>query len=164
MIIYYKGNEKNEWAMGEIGFNYCSGNDTSVWGLYYYSTLLKEIIVVYFDSGKKTIVNPRWETMNKGRIYYYLKDSIDYEFQQFWSSQHGNKDDSKDLNTKNANFNKFDIPIFKNTKKLNSFLEKNNCDDGEVESDVNNQSKIFYKNIESYIRWKDLKQVKFNCK
>ena len=150
----YKGNEKNEWARGEIGFHYTSGNCTYVWGLYHYSTLLKEIVIVNFDGGKKTLVNPIWKSLNGGRIYYYLRDSVEYIFQQFWTAQHGNRDDSKNLKAINASFTKFDIPVFKNDKELKCFLDKNNQNADDIESDIDKQNEIFYTNIESYIKWK----------
>ena len=80
---FCKGCENREWARGEVGYSYDSGNMTSVVGLFYHSTLLSKICCVQFDGGKKHIVNPDWEAIGKGRIYFYLEDSLEYAYQKF---------------------------------------------------------------------------------
>ena len=116
---YCHGCEGREWARGEIGYSYNSGNATSVFGFFYHSTLLKKMCCVQFDGGKKYIVNPDWEAIGKGRIYFYLEDSFEYIYQQYISDEH-TKDHSKNLM---YNSTIFKIPVFKDKKELSSFLE-----------------------------------------
>ena len=152
----YKGHENREWAKGEVGYHYDSGNLTYVLGLYYHATLLKEIIIVNFDGGKKTIVSPTWEPINRGRIYYYLEESIEYIFQKFWAFSHEYKDYSKGLSSEsNSYFQKFDIPVFNSQEDLQSFLDTYNINDKNIELEKTKQGEIFYSNINNYMNWKD---------
>lgn len=154
----FDGNEKNELARGEVGYLCNLRNSTYVEGLYYFNTLLKEIVIVVFDGGKKTIVNPEWEAIGKGRIYYYLKDSLQYSYQQFLSFE---RDEDFSKNIKSTKGDLFDIPLFYNKENLKEFLNdiKNEIDCTELEPAFNEdeQSELFYKYLEFYKEWKKQK-------
>lgn len=153
---YCQGNETLEWARGEIGYNYSSGNGTSVFGFYYHTTLMHTICCVQFDGGKKYIVNPDWEAIGKGRIYFYLEDSLEYSYQIFiinerkydFSTQIFSKDHSQ-----------FDMPVFTNKDELEKFLYdvtihfKINDQFITPEDNEDKQNELFYSYLEYYLKW-----------
>ena len=153
---YCKGNETQEWARGEIGYYYDSGNGTSMFGFYYHATLLHEICCIQFDGGKKYIVRPMWEALGAGRIYFYLEDSFEYTYQKFIVQEFRN-DFSKAISSTEKYT--FDIPIFRDKNQLNKFLN-----DAKVKfkinelinpiDDENKQNELFYSYLEYYKQWK----------
>lgn len=155
---YCVGTETREWARGEIGFHREIGNGTCVYGLYYHATLMDQVCCVDFDGGKKYIVNPDWEPIGKGRLYFYLENSLQYALHKFFVEER-NKDDSKNLSsTNNTTFN---IPLFSNKKELESFLSVIkellkifNGDHIEPESNKEKQNTLFYSYIEYYEKWR----------
>ena len=153
--------ETREWARGEIGYSYNSGNGTSIFGFFYHSTLLKELCCVHFDGGKKYIVNPDWEAVGSGRIYFYLKDSVEYIYQLFLSRER-NGDDSKQICCRSSEFKNFDIPVFSSKKELKSFLidikkefKINNAQDDLPASKEDKQNELFYKYLQFYSKWRN---------
>lgn len=152
---YSQGAEKNEWARGEIGYNYDSGNEVSVFGFYYHSTLLKKVCCVQFDGGKKYIVNPDWEAIGNGRIYFYLQDSFEYAYQKFLTEER-KEDFSKQI--KSTISSTFNIPLFSSKNKLQSFLieaKKQFCHDDSNFSNINEkeQNQLFYSYLKFYKEW-----------
>jgi hypothetical protein len=150
-----KGCEKREWARGEIGYHYDTGNGTSIFGLYYHTTLLSKICCVQFDGGKKYIVNPNWEAVGAGRIYFYLEDSMEYAFQKYLT-QERKCNDSKGLRYDDK---LFDIPVFKNKNELKDFMQyaKNRLN---IQNDLmdpmdneDEQDKLFQELINLYCKW-----------
>lgn len=158
---YNQGVEKLEWARGEIGYHYDSGNGASVFGSYYHSTLLKKVCCVQFDGGKKYIVNPDWEAIGKGRIYFYLEDSFEYAYQKFLIEER-KEDFSKQIDSTKSS--KFDIPVFFSENELQKFLleaRKHFCDD-DLSLPENNevrQNELFYKYLDFYNHWRKNKYV-----
>ncbi|MCB4763707.1 MAG: hypothetical protein LGB78_07370, partial [Sulfurovum sp.] len=154
----YNGNETREWARGEIGYHYEIGNGTDVFGLYYHTTLMDEVIHVFFDGGKKNIVNPSYEPIGKGRIYYYLEDSLQYALHKFFVAG-DDKDHSKNILSTNNTI--FDIPLFSNRNELENFLsdikealEISNEANKLPEKDKEKQNKLFYSYIDFYEKWR----------
>lgn len=152
---YCQGAEKFEWARGEIGYHYNSGNGVSVFGFYYHSTLLKKVCCVQFDGSKKYIVNPDWEAIGKGRIYFYLEDSFEYAYQKFLIQERKN-DFSKQI--KSTTSSNFYIPVFSSKNKLQNFLieaKKQFChDDSNLpETNEEEQNKLFYSYLNFYKEW-----------
>jgi len=150
---YCDGAQNEEWARGEIGYYNSSGNATHVDGFFYHSTLLFSICCVMFDGGKKNIVSPDWDPLGKGRIYYYLENSLKYKYQKYLAELY-KKDDSINLFNRG---NCFSIPLFKNKDELKKFLEfvksKLNLEeiyDTPPESDKEKQNILFHQNIELY--------------
>ena len=151
----YGNGQTLEWTKGEIGYSYSHGNNGRYDVIRYHQTEIKRIHIITFDGGKKTIVAPTWEPINGGRIYYYLKDSLEYYYQQ--KIINNRKDDSKSINKdEEIESGTFDIPIFKNKKELNKFMEwlKNNNKDvnkyNDVVKDGDTQIKIFYSLLKKY--------------
>ncbi|MGE0739174.1 AlbA family DNA-binding domain-containing protein [Sulfurimonas sp.] len=155
---YCQGAEKLEWARGEIGYHYNSGNVVSVFGFYYYSTLLKKLCCVQFDGGKKYIVNPDWEAIGKGRIYFYLEDSFEYAYQKFLTEER-EEDFSKQIrSTASSNF---DIPVFSSKNKLQNFLieakkQFSHDDSNSPETNEKEQNILFYSYLNFYKKWLNL--------
>ncbi|MCB4781591.1 MAG: ATP-binding protein [Sulfurovum sp.] len=154
----YNGNETREWARGEIGYHYEIGNGTYVFGLFYHTTLMDEVICVVFDGGKKNIVNPSCKPIGKGRIYYYLEDSLQYALHKFFVAG-DDEDHSKNILSTNNTI--FDIPLFSNRNELENFLsdikkalERSNEDYIEPERNEEKQNKLFYSYIDFYEKWR----------
>jgi hypothetical protein len=153
----YNGNEKREWARGEIGYYYSSGNVTTLEGFFYHSTLIATLLFIVFDGGKKVIINPDWEAIGKGRIYYYFKNSLAYTYQKFISHERGT-DYSTGLNfcSKSNRQGNFSIPVFENETVLSEFkffatkelkIESFTI---EPESNEDNQNEDFYQLLDIY--------------
>lgn len=159
---YCHGCETCEWARGEIGYLYSSGNGTSVFGFFYHSTLLKEICCVQFDGGKKYIVNPDWEAVGSGRIYFYIEDSLEYTYQKLLAYEHKNDYSTKLRSTEKSYFS---IPIFKNKKEVLMFQDyaknklqiTNNQFEDPIDDD-NEQNKIFYELLDLYNDFRKINQ------
>ncbi len=153
---YCEGCEKREWARDEIGYHYDSGNGTSVFGFYYHTTLIKQVCCVQFDGGKKYIVNPDWEAIGKGRIYFYFEDSFEYVYQTFLIRER-KQDFSRSIRSKEHST--FDIPIFFDKLELNKFLKnakiKFEINDESVSPETNKdmQNELFYSYVEYYLEW-----------
>lgn len=150
-----QGCETREWARGEIGYHYDSGNGVSLFGFYYHSTLLKKVCCVQFDDGKKYIVNPDWEAIGEGRIYFYLEDSFEYAYQQFLIEER-KEDFSKQI--KSTISSTFDIPLFSSKNKLQNFLieaKKQFCHDDSYlpETNEKEQNKLFYSYLNFHKEW-----------
>ncbi len=142
-----------EWTRGEIGYHYNCGNSAYYVEFYYYQTLLKQIHIVQFDGGKKTIVAPAWEFLDGGRIYFYFVDSMEYVYQKYIIEMY-KKDYSKELRN-NISFNNFSIPIFKNEQDKNNFIKWGNFSkDKKVETNNEEQNKIFHALIDKYLNYK----------
>lgn len=152
---YCQGCETREWARGEIGYHYTSRNGTSVFGFYYHLTLLKKVCCVQFDGGKKYIVNPDWEAIGNGRIYFYLENSFDYAYQKFLIKEFQN-DFSKNIRA--TNHSNFNIPVFFNKDDLKNFLidAKNHFEHDEFDTPEDNEDKqnsLFNSYIQYYVKW-----------
>lgn len=140
---------QQEWTRGEIGRNYNTGNAAYFRQIYFHGTLLHQIHIVIFDGGKKTIVAPDWQAVGKGRIYFYMQDSVEYEYQNFITKQYGTNH-SKEIRKSQAR-DKFNIPVFKDQRDLDSFLVF--CKeplDQDPETEENNQNILFYNLLEKY--------------
>jgi hypothetical protein len=153
----YDGNETREWARGEIGYHYASGNHTRQEGFFYHGTLMVTLLIVVFDGGKKIIVNPDWEPIVNGRIYHYLLDSLDYIYQKFISREHGDNDYSEGLNFSSSSnkSGRFSIPIFENKQELSKFKEfaqnvLKTQEERQTISDYEEQNKYFYELLDVY--------------
>jgi hypothetical protein len=151
---FCEGCETREWARGEPGYHYDNGNGTSVFGLFYHTTLLSKICCVQFNGGKKYIANPDWEAVGTGRIYFYLADSIEYALQKYLIQEHDN-DYSKNLLYKGKTF---DIPIFTNKNELKEFLgfakDKLNIQKNMTpENSDDKQNKLFHELLDIYKEW-----------
>jgi hypothetical protein len=149
-----EGCETREWARGEIGYSYMSGNKTSCWTFYYHNTKLFTCVYCLFDGGKKSIVNPDWSAVGSGRIYYYLKDSFEYCFHKFMLNHFKENDDSKNLNRATSSQG-FDIPVFESTQQLNDFLvfAKNQLNITQRLQNATNedeQNRLFYELLDLY--------------
>lgn len=107
---------QQEWTRGEIGRHYDTGNAAYYLGFFKGETLLCKVHIVLFDAGKKIVVSPDWQAIGKGRIYYYLSDSVGYAYQRFLSRERG-IDYSKSIRAPDRS-GVFDIPVFKNAKEL----------------------------------------------
>lgn len=155
---HFHGCEKREWARGEIGYHYDSGNGVSVFGFYYHSTLLKKICCVQFDGGKKYLLNPDWEAIEKGRIYFYLEDSFEYAYQNFLIKER-EIDYSKQISSTTSS--SFDIPVYSSKEELKSFLDdakkKFSKNDSHLDAETNEdeQNKLFYSYLNFYSSWKE---------
>ncbi|MEQ1560790.1 MAG: ATP-binding protein [Methyloglobulus sp.] len=153
----YNGNETREWARGEMGYHYSSGNLTTRQGFFYHSTLIATLLFIIFDGGKKVIVNPDWEPIGKGRVYHYLKNSLAYSYQKFISHERGT-DYSTGLNfcSKSKREGKFSIPVFENKTVLSEFKNfakkelKIESSAIEPESNKDNQNEDFYQLLDIY--------------
>lgn len=143
---------KQEWTRGEIGAHYSHGNVAYYVDLYYYETLLEQVPVVVFDGGKKTVVAPFWEAVGSGRFYYYLEKSTEYAYQKYLSAFY-NKDNSK--NIKARRYDKFDIPVFKDQKILDEFIDFCNLPISDPERDEEQQNLIFYGLLKKYEEFQD---------
>lgn len=135
-----------EWTRGEIGASYNTGNSAYYADLYFYETCLKQIHIVIFDGGKKTVVAPNWEAIGTGRIYFYLENSVEYAYQKFLSSLH-QKDFSKNIRKQDGQ-GSFDIPVFKNEAELDKFIVSCNQDLADPETNREQQNKIFYQLVD----------------
>ena len=138
-----------EWTRGEIGYHYSSGNAAYYSNIYLNDILLKQIHIVVFDGGKKSIVAPDWEAISGGRIYFYTQDSIHYIYQKFYAEGIRN-DFSKNLR-KTGSVGNFDIPVFKDDNEVKKFIDY--CG---MQTDVRplqreeDQNIIFYQVLEIY--------------
>jgi hypothetical protein len=113
---------RREWARGEVGYNNGDNDDegtTTRYVFYYFGTELLKCFYCAFDDYKKTIVSPNWDRIGNGRIYYYLRDSIEYHFHCLMTQTPS--DQSKNLNRINS-FQSFDIPVFESEYQLEKFL------------------------------------------
>jgi hypothetical protein len=152
----YEGNETREWARGEIGYNYATGNSTACWGFYYHNTKLGECIDCQFDGGEKHIVSPDWEAIGSGRLYYYIADSFCYRFHLFMNKQKDDVDYSKKLHKVGGGC--FDIPVFKDKKELDDFLmsakaANSDKDVGTSTADKVEQNNFFYQQIDYFNKY-----------
>lgn len=142
---------RDEWTRGEIGYHYEAGNDAYYIGAFKGGLLLKKIHVVIFDGGKKVIVAPDWESVGRGRFYFYLGDSIKYAYQLYLSHERGV---NQSCNIRRTDGGCFDIPVLKNEIELKKFLaycEEVRCDHA---SNEHEQNKIFYELLEKYKTFK----------
>ncbi|VAW06899.1 hypothetical protein MNBD_ALPHA01-1899 [hydrothermal vent metagenome] len=138
-----------EWTRGEIGAHYKNSNGAYYREICYHGTLLKQIHIVFFDGGKKTVVSPNWESICQGRIYYYLKDSIEYAYQNYLILQHGT-DYSIDIRKSGVGGN-FDIPVFKDEQELERFMQFcATSQSATPESDRKRQNTLFYDLLDKY--------------
>lgn len=143
-----------EWMRGEIGLHYNSGNSAFYMDLFFHSTLLKQIHIVLFDGGHKIAVEPAWEAIGEGRIYYYLLDSLDYAYQKHLVSER-NVDYSKGLR-KFGERGEFDIPVFKDKREVEEFKRFCSLEDSSIPtSDLNLQNSIFYNLLAKYEEFKN---------
>lgn len=143
-----------EWTRGEIGSHYETGNSAYFRDIYFNEILLRQIHIVIFDGGKKTIVAPSWEAIGKGRIYYYLENSIEYAYQKFHSHQY-NKDHSKNLRRSKSGIG-FDIPIFADSLELQDFIRFCKMEEQvSPETDPEKQNVLFYALIEKYTEFRN---------
>ncbi len=143
-----------EWTRGEIGAAYSSGNAIYYKDLYFNETLLKQIPVVVFDGGKKTIVAPDWEAIGAGRIYFYLQDSIEYAYHKYLSDIYG-QDFSFAIN-KPGGRGQFNIPVFKDRKELESFLAPLKTSIASMpERDEEKQDHLFYELLDKYAAFRE---------
>lgn len=154
-----------EWTRGEIGNSY-SKNFAYFAFLYYDQTLIHRIHLVSFDNHKKVIAAPNWTSINQGRFYYYLENSMRYHYQKhitFTSS----RDDSKGLRVPillsvKLNFTKYDIPVLKNEEELEEFLSWCRGKTGSLSGKNDKpdlQNKIWYELLEKYQEWKTAKGI-----
>ncbi|TDR33102.1 AlbA family DNA-binding domain-containing protein [Hydromonas duriensis] len=157
-----QGCETLEWARGEIGYSYTSGNNTYCWTFYYHNTKLFQCVCCNFDGGKKNIVNPDWSAVGSGRIYYYLKDSFEYCFHNFMLNHFKDRDDSKNLNRVTSSQN-FDIPVFESENQLQDFLSfsktKLNIKSNEPTLDNKEQNRLFYELLDIYTEFQNQKEI-----
>lgn len=142
-----------EWARGEIGYHYSSGNAAYYSEIYLNDILLKQIHMVVFDGGKKSMVAPDWEPISGGRLYFYIQDSNRYLYQKFYAQGIGS-DFSKNLRKSGAAGN-FDIPVFRDANEVKKFIDY--CG---MQTDVpplqneEDQNAIFYHVLEKYQAFK----------
>ncbi len=141
-----------EWTRGEIGRHYETGNGAYCRRIFFHGTVLHEIHIVIFDGGKKTIVAPDWRAVGKGRIYFYLQDSIEYAYQGFTAKLY-RADHSANL--KKSGGETFAIPVFKNEQELERFIAFYDSDanqDPETNQDL--QTELFYELLAKYDEFK----------
>lgn len=141
-----------EWARGEIGYDHVTGHNDLMVRICYHQSRLGDINLIMFDNGKKTIVAPIKIPIGKGCFYYYMKDSLEYFYQQHISRIHGAC--SKNLPFSNKR-GKFDIPVFKNENELNEFKKYIGIDLFDSfkeipESDKDKQNELFYDLLDKY--------------
>ena len=103
-------------------------------------------IIAIIVSGYSAYISFKSYTINRKSFENSIKPFIIFEIVPHYQS-HINIFVVK---VKNDGFNRFDIPVFKNDKKLKCFLDQNNQNIDGVESDINKQNEIFYTNIDSY--------------
>ena len=149
-----------EWTRGEIGNTY-SKNSAYFAFLYYHQTLIHRIHLVSFDNHKKVIVAPDWSSINQGRFYYYLENSLRYHYQKHRTLT-SKRDHSKKLlvpvlSEVKLNFTTYDIPVLKNEEELEEFLLWCGGKTGDMpvrndEPDLQNE--IWLKLLEQYEEWK----------
>ncbi|MGO2579094.1 MAG: hypothetical protein ACTH7Y_00460 [Halomonas sp.] len=133
---------RQEWTQGEIGYHSDTGSDAYYMGAFKSGLLLKKIHIVVFDGGKKIAVAPDWVAIGKGRFYFYLKDSVDYAYQQYLTHERG-KDHTCGLrrtDTRGA----FDIPVLTSLNELEKFADY--CDEPAISPSTQEgeQAEIFY--------------------
>lgn len=137
-----------EWTRGEIGRHYETGNGAYCRRIFFHGTVLREIHMVIFDGGKKTIVAPDWRAVGKGRIYFYLQNSVEYAYQRFTASVYG-ADHS--INLRKSDGGTSAIPVFKSEQELESFITFCNEDRGpDPETDQDLQTELFYGLLTKY--------------
>lgn len=137
-----------EWTRGEIGRHYETGNSAYCRRIFFHGTVLHEIHMVIFDGGKKTIVAPDWRAVGKGRIYFYLQDSIEYAYQRFTANVY-RADHS--INLRKSDGGTFVVPVFKSEQELESFIIFCNAGgDQDPETDLDLQTKLFYELLTKY--------------
>jgi hypothetical protein len=145
-----------EWTRGEIGSHYTTGNSSYYREIYFHNTLLHQVHIVVFDGGKKTIVAPDWQSIGKGRIYFYLKDSIEFIYQNFVSNKY-KTDHSKGIK-RSQDSRSFDIPIFKNQQELGNFISFcGNHLDQMPDTNKDKQNEIFYNLLDKYNEFREQK-------
>ncbi|GHA70239.1 DNA-binding protein [Formosimonas limnophila] len=157
-----QGCETPEWARGEIGYSYTSGNNTYCWTFYYHNTKLFKCVYCKFDGGKKDIVNPDWSAVGSGRIYYYLKDSFEYCFHNFMINHFNKSDHSKNLKRATSPQN-FDIPVFESENQLQDFLSfskmKLDIKSNKPTLDNKEQNRLFYELLDIYTEFQNQKET-----
>lgn len=148
---------KQEWARGEIGYHYDHGNNASYCCLKYHQTVLHKVHIIFFDGGKKIIVEPNLEPLNGGRFYYYLDGSIDHAYQQYLSKER-DRDHSKGIRATDGST--ISIPVL-SSEELKAFMVsfKNNEQQVETITDgyPDKQNKVFLENQRLYESYKSTK-------
>lgn len=148
-----------EWTRGEL-INYKTAekhnkNYALIYKIKFHQTTLATITIIVFDDKKKTIVLPEWKVYRGGRIYYYLKNSIEYAYQKFLVIDY-----SISLRfTSECRKGNFSIPIFEDERDLQDFLEfvsDDNSYEPVMDNDMDLQNEIFYESIDKYIEYKKL--------
>lgn len=144
---------QQEWTRGEIGRHYDHGNAAFCLGVFHGSTLLQKIHLVLFDGGKKIAVSPDWSAIGKGRIYYYVADSIEYAYQRFLTRERMT-DHSKGINNP-VGSGSIDIPVFENKSELEKFMSQYSIEPVDSTSDEEEQNRLFLENLEKYRCFKE---------
>lgn len=144
---------QQEWTRGEIGRLYGHGNAAFYLGVFHGSTLLQKIHIVLFDGGKKIAVSPDWSAIGKGRIYYYVADSIKYAYQRFLT-QERMTDHSKGINNP-VGSGSIDIPVFESKSELEKFISQYRNEPVGSTSDEEEQNRLFIENLEKYRCFKE---------
>lgn len=160
----FSGNENREWARGEIGYHYDTGNYTIPLGFFYHTTLIEKLLIIGFDGGKKIIVNPNWSPIGSGRIYYYLGNTIHYCYQKFLSNER-KTDDSTQLrfSFKSGHKGSFSIPVFDDETELDEFISfakvkiKINNFSVKPETNEDKQNTLFYNLLDIYNQFKQVR-------
>lgn len=147
---------RQEWTRGEIGYHREIGNNAYYVGACKSGLLLKKIHIVVFDGGKKIAVAPDWVAIGEGRFYFYLKDSVDYAYQQYLAHERG-KDHSCGLRRTDTS-GAFDIPVLKNLDELKKFTDY--CDKPAISPTTkeSEQAEIFYSLLDKFNTFKQQKQ------
>lgn len=144
-----------EWSRGEIGSSRKEGNYSYIRQVRFNNTVIRNIQLVSFDNGKKTIVAPDWEPIGKGRFYYYLRGSIGYSYQLLLVNKMEGKDHSTELR-KRRSTGKFDIPILRDEEELKQFMQFCNMDhDIEPEMVEEKQDLLFYELLNKFAEFKN---------
>lgn len=152
-----------EWTRGEV-INYKTAekhnkNYALIYKIKFHQTTLATITRIVFDDEKKTIVLPEWKKYKGGRIYYYLKNSIEYAYQKFLVNEFS-IDDSINLRfASTSRKGNFLIPIFEDERELQDFLKFVSDDNSHKpieDSEMDIQNEIFYESIDKYNEYKKL--------
>lgn len=112
--------------------------------------------MVSFDGRKKCMVAPKWEPMGAGRIYYYVRDSVDFAYQKHQALLSG-KDDSRSLSFSSDSHQDgtYDIPIFENESELKAFLcSVGNHTTTEPAEYTSKQHQCWYDALTTYNNWR----------
>lgn len=144
-----------EWSRGEIGSSRKEGNYSFIRQVRFNNTVIRNIQMVSFDNGKKMIVAPDWESIGKGRFYYYLRGSIEYSYQMLMVNERAGKDHSTQLRKRRSR-GKFDIPILRDEKELKQFVQFCNVDQ-EIEPEMveEKQDLLFYELLKKFAEFKN---------